>query len=204
MATRKTATDRGWDYGQLSVADIVDCALKLIEREGVAKLTMRRLADELGMSSMITYYYVKSKDEMLDLIIERVWEGVPIPGPEVGDWQERLRAVVLDVRKALIKYPGLVQVIQTRPLAPSARTHAEFADQLLIEAGMDKTLVYAVSFAVFNYLFGAIAWEVQARAGSTFDDNELTDRFAIGLDVVLEGMAVAVASSRFGSRRRRT
>ncbi len=130
------------------MADIVECALRLIEREGVGKLTMRRLADELGMSSMITYYYVKSKDQMLDLIIERVWQDIPKPGPETGDWQDRLRVMAQTFREALIKYPGLVQVIQTRPLAPSAREQAEFCDQMLIEAGMDETLVYAVSVRV--------------------------------------------------------
>ena len=202
MAKSKATSERGWDYGQLSVDDIVDCALKLIEREGVAKLTMRRLADELGMSSMITYYYVKSKDEMLDLIIERVWHGVAIPGPELGDWQARLRTISMDFRKALVKYPGLVQVIQTRPMPPSARAHAEFTDRLLIEAGMDETLVYAVSFAVFHYMLGAIAWEVQARADGATTEVEQADRFAVGLDVVLEGVAVAMAGSRFGARLR--
>lgn len=201
--TPTTTNGKAWSYGQLSVADIVDCAMGLIEREGVAKLTMRRLADELGMSSMITYYYVKSKNEMLDLIIERFWQDVAKPGPEIGDWQERLRVESLQVREVLIKYPGLVQVIQTRPLTPGGRAHAEFADQMLLEAGMDETLVYHVSFALYMYTFGAIAWEVQARASGAVDDGEMATRFAVGLDVVLEGMAVALAGSRFRSPPRR-
>jgi AcrR family transcriptional regulator len=207
MATPKTTNDRAWDYGQLTVDDIVDRALVLIEREGVAKLTMRRLAQELGMSSMVTYYYVASKGEMLDLVIERIWDGIPMPGPEAGDWQERLRILAQRFREALIKYPGLVQIIQTRPMAPSARAHAHWADHLLLEAGMDKTLLYAVGQALFHYVFGAIAWEVQARAGGAgdVDEDELAARYAIGVDVMLAGLAVVVAgtSDRFGPDRRR-
>jgi AcrR family transcriptional regulator len=198
----KTTDGKAWSYGKLTVPDIVDCAMRLIEREGVTKLTMRHLADALGMSSMITYYYVKSKNEMLDLVIERVWQDIPMPAAEIGDWQERLRVLVLSVREALIKYPGLVQVIQTRPLAPSAREIAEFCDQLLIEAGMDETMVYGVFFALYHYMLGAIPSEIQARSGGAVAGDELAARFAIGLDVVLEGVAVAVAGSRFRSHQR--
>jgi AcrR family transcriptional regulator len=200
--TNDKTNDKAWSYGKLTVADIVDCAMGLIEREGVAKLTMRRLADELGMSSMITYYYVKSKNEMLDLVIERVWQEIPKPTPETGDWQERLRVASLRVREVLVKYPGLVQVIQTRPLTSGGRGYAEFADEMLLEAGMDEALVYAVSFALYHYAFGAIAWEVQARTSGAIDEDEMAARYAVGLDVVLEGMAVALAGSRFRSRSR--
>ncbi len=165
---------------------------------------MRRLASELGMSPMITYYYIKSKNEMLDLVVERIWQRLPIPGPEIGDWKERLRTLTLRVREILIKYPGLAQVIQTRPHAPTAHTVLDFVDQMLLEAGMDEAMLSTVSFALYQYTFGAIAWEMQARATGKVNEVELAAQYANGLDVVLEGLAAAVAGNlwlRVGPRR---
>jgi hypothetical protein len=49
-----------WSYGEISVEDIVEGALALVERSGLAKLTMRNLADELGVSTAVAYYLGKS------------------------------------------------------------------------------------------------------------------------------------------------
>ena len=135
MAARKSTKARTWGYGELTVTDIIDCALRLIERDGVAKLTMRRLAEDLGMSSMITYYYVSSKQEVLDLVIDRVYEAIEIPPPESGDWAERLKGMCLESRQQLIRYPGLIPVIQTRPLAPNAVRLANALSEILVGSG---------------------------------------------------------------------
>jgi hypothetical protein len=147
---------------------------------------------------MITYYYVPNKQKMLDLVIDRVYENIDFPPPEFGDWAERLHQIFMNARRELIRYPGLVPVIQMRPLSPNARRMAEAVDGLLLEAGIEESAVYEAAFAVYHYVLGALAWEIQARAGvevadphrstTSISEAHMEQRFAFGVSIYLRGV----------------
>ena len=65
-------------------------AVRLADREGVDRLSMRRLAGALGAGAMSLYYYVASKEELLDAMIDVVFGEIELP-PEETDWQSAMR-----------------------------------------------------------------------------------------------------------------
>jgi len=95
----------------LSEDELVEAALRIIRRKGVARLTMRDLAVALAVSPMAAYYYVDSKDDLLRLAANHVWASVTVPPPESGPWHERLRAVLIAERQAIEPYQGLYEAV---------------------------------------------------------------------------------------------
>ena len=81
----------------LSKQRVVLEAVRLADREGVHGLSMRRLADALGAGAMSLYHYVASKDELLDAMIDVVFEEIRLPPVEV-DWQSAMRREAISPR----------------------------------------------------------------------------------------------------------
>src|ERR1700754_63657 len=73
---------------------ILSAALDLARRTGLDGFSMRDLAAELGTTQMAAYHYVKSRDELLTLLVDEILCFVRYPGPEDGTWDERLRIFV--------------------------------------------------------------------------------------------------------------
>jgi AcrR family transcriptional regulator len=74
---------------------VVDCALALIDREGIEAATMRRVGRELGVEGMALYTHVRDKADLLDAVAERVLEGLDVDFDRGAAWQERIRRGVL-------------------------------------------------------------------------------------------------------------
>ena len=72
---------------------IVDAALRLLDRDGLDELSMRRLADELDTGPASLYWHVGSKDGLLELVFDRLIGEVELPAPEPARWQEQVKEV---------------------------------------------------------------------------------------------------------------
>src|ERR1700751_500561 len=72
---------------------IVTTAIGLLAREGLARLSMRRLAEELGTAAASLYWHVGSKDGLLDLVLDEVIGEEQVPEADPSRWQEQLRDV---------------------------------------------------------------------------------------------------------------
>jgi AcrR family transcriptional regulator len=104
---------------RLSRAAIVAAAQRLVERDGVDALTMRRVADELGASPMALYRHVRGKDELLVALLDELAAAVPRPHlpPEP---RERVLAASRHMRDGLAEHPWIVDVLAGGDLiAPS-------------------------------------------------------------------------------------
>ena len=88
------APDRRRRPAGLSEAQIIEAALRVIRKDGVDGLSMRRLSKELGVTPMAPYYYVSDKQALLDLVVSAALGGIEIPAAGVGPWHVRLRLVV--------------------------------------------------------------------------------------------------------------
>ncbi len=204
-APDSSASKRPWAYGELTVDDVVASAMTLIERDGIDKLTMRRLAEELGMSSMVTYYYVPSKGALLDLVIDEVFGRIEVRGPEFGDWKARLSRFFSDIRVEFHRYPGLNQVIHSRPMTQNGRKLAAAWQQVLREAGLDEAIEVQASGALFYYSLGVLSWETHALAATKRHTARepvdgylgrimqgsptLEESFDFGIDLLVRGLA---------------
>ena len=72
---------------------IVAAAVRLLDREGLAALSMRRLADELGAGAASLYWHVGSKDGLLDLVLDEIIGEQQVPDPDPPRWREQLKEV---------------------------------------------------------------------------------------------------------------
>src|SRR5207253_2267869 len=80
---------------------------------GIGSVSMRRLGQELGVEAMSLYTHVRSKEDLLDGMVELIFGEVPSRGG-VGDWKASLRRTILDARGALLRHPWAPDVIETR------------------------------------------------------------------------------------------
>ena len=89
----------------LSKQRVVVEAVRLADREGANGLSMRRLAGALGAGAMSLYHYVASKEELLDAMIDFVFEEIELP-PEESDWQSAMRRRAVSARRVLAPTRG--------------------------------------------------------------------------------------------------
>lgn len=98
---------------------IVDRALAIADLEGSDAITIRRLANEFGVTPMALYWHVKNKDELLGAMGDRFYEELP-PLDDSGSWADRLRAVMEALVVSLRNHPGSAHLAAHRVLANEA------------------------------------------------------------------------------------
>ncbi|MDT0441902.1 TetR/AcrR family transcriptional regulator [Streptomyces johnsoniae] len=101
----------------LTLTAIVGAAVALADREGLAALSMRRVAAELGVGTMTLYRYIPGKGELLDLMLDHIegFDTEPAP-PEAEDWRAGLARIAWGTYRHYLARPWLLQVNQSRPL----------------------------------------------------------------------------------------
>lgn len=149
---------------RLSQEEVAAAALELLDRDGLGALSMRRLADELGVGTMTLYGYFRSKDELLDAVVDAAVadrEPVALDGP----WQEQLRRLMRATRRGLGRHPGLVKVRAERPvLRPEALRFAESGLTILRGAGFGRADAARSFRLLFTYVFGYVSFSPDESA----------------------------------------
>jgi TetR/AcrR family tetracycline transcriptional repressor len=149
-----TQARKGDVRGQnLTEAEIVEAALRLIKQSGVEGLTMRRLSRELGRSHMAMYYHVSDKNALLDLVASAALRGVAIPEAANRSWDQRLRELIISVDGLLRAHPGIGEILLDRMLSTDRRV-LNAAMDILVDAGFDDADVLMAYATVHTYLFG--------------------------------------------------
>ena len=134
MISTKTAT-----AVELSRAAIVEKALEIVDREGLDAVTIRRIAQEFGVTPMALYWHVPNKEELLNAVGDSFFMGMRPPEP-VGPWSEQLRAVIEMLVDRLKAHPGAASLAMPRILSePDGRDVSEFTVGLLRDAGFGVT-----------------------------------------------------------------
>lgn len=152
--------------GTLTRDRIVGAAMDLAQRAGIDALTMRRLADELGVTPMAAYRHVSGKDDLVQAMTERVWaEVLALPFDELpDDPSELVVAALVQIRRHLLSYGDLARVVAWRP-TPSQSVAASVAAivDVLRSMGFSDEQVPAVYATIVGVALGQIQFEV-ARA----------------------------------------
>ncbi|MCO6007169.1 TetR/AcrR family transcriptional regulator [Actinoallomurus purpureus] len=144
----------------LTDTQIAAAALAVIDRDGLAALTMRAVAKELGMGTMSLYRYVDDREQLEGLVVERVLGAVDTTPPAGSSWRERLATMVERVRGAVGAHPQVVPLMLThRQSSPSSRHWAESVLGILTEAGIDGERRVIALRGLLGYLIGAIQLE---------------------------------------------
>src|SRR5262245_15513203 len=96
---------------------------RLADAGGLEQVTMRRLAEELGVEAMSLYHHVPNKDAILDGMIDLVFREIELPPMEV-DWKEAMRRRSASVRAALLRHPWAISLMESRSaLGPANLQH---------------------------------------------------------------------------------
>ena len=164
---RQVAPDAG-----LSKRRVVVEAVRLADREGADGLSMRRLAGVLGAGAMSLYHYVKSKEELLDAMIDLVFEEIELP-PEDADWQVAMRRRSESARKALARHRWAIGLMDSRTSpGPAHLRHREAVTACLRRAGFPVLMTTHANWLLDSYVYGFALQE----ASLPFDSaNQLAD-----------------------------
>jgi AcrR family transcriptional regulator len=142
---------------QLSEEEVVLATLRLIENDGISRLSMRRLAELLGVTPMAIYYYVHNKEQLLELVSDRLLS--QIGGDDSGAWQERLLDHGVRMWDVLTQYPGFAAFILSRPMSEQSKRGASRIRTLLEEAGFDRVTADLAFQSWHVYTYGLIAMD---------------------------------------------
>jgi TetR/AcrR family tetracycline transcriptional repressor len=152
--------------------EILDAALRIVDAEGLEALTMRRLADALGVEAMSLYYHVPNKDTLLDWTVERMRAEMRLPETAPDDWADALEAIFAEYRRVLVAHPNML------PLAARRTEHAGMSGlQYLVDQGVpfDDAVELYQSLVAFTIGFSVLGSST-IEPGWTGLPRELADR----------------------------
>ncbi|MFC7489693.1 MULTISPECIES: TetR/AcrR family transcriptional regulator [unclassified Knoellia] len=137
----------------VTVEQVVDAALRLADEQGLAAVTMRAVAEAVGVSAMSVYTYVPGKAELLDLMVDTLYLRMPRPAWRRSGWRTRLTRVAQANRELLVQHPWLTEVaaLSRPPLGPGVMDKYEhelaaFDDTGLSDVDTDAALTYLLGF----------------------------------------------------------
>jgi AcrR family transcriptional regulator len=152
----------------LSREVIVETGLRVLDRDGAAALTMRRVAQDLDTGAASLYVYVANRDDLMAAMLDHVLGSVPEPAG--AGWRERLTALADAMVAAMSRHEGLALVaLGVIPSSPNALRLMELMLGSLIEAGLDdRTASWAVDL-LFLHITASAA---EQSAHNTGDGTE--------------------------------
>jgi AcrR family transcriptional regulator len=141
---------------RLSREGIVAAAVALADRDGLSGLTMRRLAEHLGVDAMSIYYHLRDKDTLLaamaDAVVAEIVAGTEDPS---SPWTERLRGLIMQARRTLLRHPWAARVIEARDTpTPAALLHLERVLAVMRDGGCSVDLCHHAIHLFGSRLFG--------------------------------------------------
>lgn len=160
---RQVASDVGLNKQRLVIE-----ALRLADSEGVDGLSMRRLASVLGAGAMSLYHYVASKEELLDAMIDMVFDEIQLP-PQDTDWQSAMRSRATSARQVLVRHSWAIGLMESRTSpGPANLRHHEAVTACLRKAGFPVVMATHANWLLDSYVYGFALQE----AGLPFDTAE--------------------------------
>ena len=129
----------------ISVDRIVGAAIEVADREGLAALSMRRVAEQLGVGTMSLYTYVPGKAELIDVMLDTVMDETARPDSVEGGWRPWLELVARENRNLTLRHPWLAQVSSSRPpLGPGMIAKYDYELRAVDGVGLTEAVMDAV------------------------------------------------------------
>ena len=201
----------------LTRADVVRAGVAIADADGVPGLTMRAVADALGgVTPMSLYRYVLNKDGLVDLMLDAVSAEVGVPAEPGADWQADLRGVASSTWQMIGRHRWYAELVDSRPpLGPNTLRRSGFLLSVFDRAGLAPPVAFVSLLE--NYVTGSamsVSREIEMLtrfgihtmrdlepylANLAVDFGEMPeftgdDRFELGLDCLLTGMAAKRAA----------
>jgi AcrR family transcriptional regulator len=200
-------TERAWGAGSPPVEVIVAAALELIDSEGLAGLSTRRLAAALDTFQPAIYRRVADRDALLDLVADAVMAEAGLPEADPSDWRAWLHECALRVRGAWRRHPHAAPLMHHGGAHPAIVQILGGIVDVFLRGGFDEDELPSCLQVYLGYVFGTtmlesmgqsrgrptasaadadLAGRLERFAGRALSEDEI---FLRGLDIVLDGLA---------------
>ena len=140
--------------------DIAEAAIAVADSEGIDAVSMRRVAAELGLGTMSLYHYVRSKDELLDLMADGIMGGQLVDDAELRKgWRAGLSAIANATRRNFERHPWMAEAMRPRPASvpgPNAMRHIDQSLAAVADTGLDVQGRMDLIAAVDDYVIGFV------------------------------------------------
>jgi AcrR family transcriptional regulator len=143
---------------------ITKAAIAIADNEGLASVSLRKVAASLDATTMRLYSYLSTKEELLDLMVDAIYGEMLVAGRLGDGWREALRTVGDRLRQATREHPWFIELLGGKPnLGPNAVTHLEATYAALSQAHAFKdmdAIMQAVN-TLAAYVIGALRNEAR-------------------------------------------
>lgn len=198
---------------------IVAAALRIVDAEGVEGLSLRRLAEGLGVTAMSIYWHVRDKAELLELVGQAVLAEIEIPSVR-GDWKDQLRDVHRSMLAGVLRHPNTADVLIGRSrFGAGGLALFERILGCLLAAGFTPDAAFDAYSSLYLFTLGFTATasrspefrEIQRQGvlymlslpvdrfpsiravAPVIGRRSLEEQFELGLDIQIEGIAARLA-----------
>jgi AcrR family transcriptional regulator len=213
----KTSNPNTVSPAPLSRERILHAAIRLADEEGLESLSMRKLAQVLGVQAMSLYNHVANKDDLLDGIVDRVVSEIEVPSLDT-DWKTAIRRRATSAHAVLLRHPWATMPLVSRVnVGPAMLRYVDATLGCLVEAGFSFEMadcawnaidshIYGFTLQELNFPFEAAEYSEAAKSGLSLIPadkypylNRLTHYviegrydgihdFEFGLELILDGL----------------
>ena len=194
LARTEHADDRPRRRRMLSLDLIADTALAVLDSEGAAALTMRRLAQQLQCSQAALYRHVTSRDELVVVAMDRAIQVGLQPAPDGLDWRRTAEWQAHSFRDFLLAHPGLVAFLRgTERLGPSSLGGMELVLGQFLAIGLSVREAYAAASTFATLVIGSVQFSLGVDTADP-REQQMRQRLYTGLDPQRYPLLVAHAA----------
>jgi AcrR family transcriptional regulator len=170
----------------LSRQRALSAAIALADADGIAALTMRRLAQELGVEAMSLYHHVANKDDILDGMVDLVFAEIELPAEDL-DWKTAMHQRASSERAAMTRHPWAISVMESRMSpGPATLRHHNAVLGACRRAGFSVTMAAHAFSLIDSYVYGFVLQETTLP----FDDST-------NLEEVVESMMLPYSADDY-------
>jgi len=200
--TTTAHSERGY-RNFLTLPAILACAREIANRQGLAAVSMRTIADRLDCTPRALYRHVANKDAVLELIADAAL-GELAPVRRDVAWPDALVEFFLGMHRLLVESPAVTEIVTQLAVAgPNFRAHADALVGLLLDEGLEPDLAAEAVVALAQFTLGAAVPGTGQRLNEAYRAMELGQEAPAALGHVQRHFVSSPASARFESALRR-
>jgi AcrR family transcriptional regulator len=161
----------------LSRERVLRAAVNLADSDGIASLSMRKLAQELGVEAMSLYNHVANKDDLLDGMVDLVFGEIGLPEPE-EDWKTAMRQRAISAREVLARHPWAIGLMESRSRPGQATLrHHDAVIACFREAGFSMAMAAHAYSLLDSYIYGFALQQVSLPFQEPAEVAGMAERF---------------------------
>lgn len=179
--------------------DIIEHAIGVLDQYGLADLSMRRIAAELGVQPSALYHHFANKQALLAAVADEILaRGTRRDEAPDVTWDQRVLSLCGELRNAMLAYRDGAELISTvHAFGLGARVPRGELAETIRSAGFDDSFSRAAATTILHFVFGQVSYEqmsLQAHSDGAIDgtidlpDGDATDEFSLGLTLIVDGI----------------